>query len=173
MKKIAIIIMMVLTASCGGDADVDGHNSGSTSGTITLSGNDTAIVGTQLDTGFIGASPASGTQPDSIIIVNSASTVLFPAADILIPDLADPNNGFVIVVTDASDISGFKVISMSVFVNGEKIDYACTSPAGVFIDCGSGSISLDIDNKTVSFSNLTVQNLDTDSVLTLDGMLAW
>ena len=174
MKLPAILFALLLITSCGGgDTGTNGNTSGSTDGTITLSGDDSEIVGTQLDTGFVGTSLAAGGQPDYIVIVDNASTVEFIAPNVLIPNLADPNNGFVVVVTDDSPGSGIKGISMSIWVSGTKYDYACTTPVSVFFECGANSISLNIGNKSVTFDNLTVTNIDSSTVLTMDGTLTW
>ena len=185
LKNYFYLAIAIFLTSCGGGGG--GENTsppdnndtteitspGSTSGTLTLSGDDTSLVGTQLDTGFVGASLAAGSQPDYIVIVDKLSKVTFTEPNVLTPELNDPNNAFVAVITDASESSGFKVISMSIVVNGIKYDYACTSPVSTFIECGLDSITLDIPNKTVSFNNVLVTNTNTSTVLTLNGTLNW
>jgi len=174
MKFYTTLLLISFLVGCGSDdSDTNENSSGNTTGTITLSGTDTTLVGTQLDTGFVGSSLAAGGQPDYIVIVDAASTVSFTSPNILIPNLADANNGFVVVVTDDSAGSGNKAISMSIWVSGTKYDYACTTPVSVFIECGVNSFTLDIGSKTVSFNNLTVTNVDTSTVLTMDGTLTW
>lgn len=186
MKIFAILFFALAITSCsggdgdtssGGDGDTSstdsGNSSGNTTGTILLSGNDTAIIGTQLNTGFVGSSLAASGQPNYIVIVDAASTVSFTEPNILTPNLADIDNGLILVVTDASSTSGFKGISMSISVGGIKNDYACTTPVSTFIDCGINSISLDIENKTVIFDNLIVTNTNTSTVLTINGTLEW
>ncbi|MCF6281075.1 MAG: hypothetical protein L3J28_02515 [Candidatus Polarisedimenticolaceae bacterium] len=106
--KIKILVssfmLTVFLSACGGGSgsddsqDGDENSSGSTTGVITLSGDDTTIVGTQLNTGFVGTSLAAGSQPDYIVIVDQASTVTFTPPNELIPSPADPNNGFVLAV---------------------------------------------------------------------------
>ncbi|MBL3619527.1 MAG: putative metal-binding motif-containing protein [gamma proteobacterium endosymbiont of Lamellibrachia anaximandri] len=155
-----------------------GENStGATEGTVTLSGSDTAFVGTQLDTGYIGTSLSNDGQPDTIVIVEQSGIVTFEEPNSLLP-WNDPNNGFTIVVLDidAIPLSAEKGISMAIMVNGIKHDYTCTTPfSGTWsVDCGgASSITLDIVNRTVSFNNTTVKNMDTDSLLTLNGTLTW
>ncbi len=178
MKISAILFFVLLITNCSsdsGDASSTGsdNSSGNTTGTIMLLGADTAIIGTQLNTGFVGSSLAAGGQPDYIVIVDAASTVSFTEPNILTPNLADIDNGLILVVTDASSISGFKGISMSVSVGGIRNDYACTTPVSTFIDCGINSISLDIGNKTIIFDNLIVTNTNTSTVLTINGTLTW
>ncbi|RDH90354.1 MAG: hypothetical protein DIZ77_00025 [endosymbiont of Seepiophila jonesi] len=160
------------TSSTGGDGGGGGavltpDSSGSTSGTVTLSGTDTAIFGTLLDTGFVGAFLATAVQPDHIIIVDSSSTLEVTA---------DINNGFTIVVTD--DSPGFKGISMAIVKDGTQYDYTCITPkpdtTTWTIDCGGvNSINFDIGNRTVIFSNTLVSNQDTGAILTIDGTLTW
>jgi len=182
MKLSIIMLFALLLTGCGGGGgsntstetgDVTGNSSGSTIGTITLSGSDTSFVGTQLDTGFIGSSLAAADQPDYIVIVDKSSTVTFEEPNLLLPMPADPNNGFGLVVIDDSADSGIKGISMSIFVSGVKYNYTCTIPASTFINCGADSIALDIANKTITFNNATVINADTNTILTMDGSLVW
>ena len=177
MKTSAILFFILFITSCSsgsGDSNASSGNSeGNTTGTITLSGDDTAIIGTQLNTGFVGSSLAAASQPDYIVIVDAASTVTFTEPNILTPNLADTNNGLIMVVTDASSTSGFKGISMSISVGGIRNDYACTTPVSTFIDCGINAISLDIGNKIVIFDNLIVTNTNTSTVLTINGTLTW
>jgi len=150
------------------------NSSGNTTGSITLSGPDTSMVGTTLDTGFVGTSIAAGSQPNHIAIVDRLSTVTFNAPNILIPNNVDPSNGFVLVVTDDSPSSGIKGISMSIVISGAKYDYLCTTVASrSMIHCGSNSITLDIANKSVTLNNVNVENADTKTVLTLAGQLSW
>lgn len=173
MKYTAIVFFILLLTGCGGGSDSanpDGNSSGNTTGTVTLSGNDTGTVGTQLDTGFVGTSVAAGGQPDYIVIVDKASNVTFTPPNTLTPDLADSKNGFVLVVTDAGTT---QAISMSILVNGNKYDYACTTPIATFTDCGTDSIILNIGNKTVTFNNVQTANKGTGELLTLDGSLTW
>jgi len=176
MKYFAVLLIALSMASCGGGGSTPTGTSGkagATSGVITLSGDDTSIVGMQLDTGVVGSSLASGLQPDYIIIVDQASSVTFTEPNILTPKLDDPSNGFVLVVTDDSAGSGIMGISMSILVGGTKLDYVCTNPGATFIDCGTGSITLNIPNKTVTFVNTTTENKDTGAILILDGTLTW
>ena len=181
LKRLIILSISLILISCGGggggntnNGSSGNDNSGVTSGVITLLGDDTSIVGTQLNTGNVGISPAAGDQPDYIVIVDKASSVTFTPPNILIPNVADPANGLVLVVTDASAISGFKGISMSISVGGNKLDYACSLPSSAFTICGGiDSIILDLPNKSVTFNNALVQNVDTKTTMTLNGTLTW
>lgn len=172
MKLFTTIILALFMIGCGGGGSTT-NTQGNTSGVITLLGEDSSVIGTTLDTGFVGSSLAAGSQPDYIIIVDKASSVTFNAPNTLTPNIADFSNGFVLVVTDDSAGSGTKGISMSITVDGIKFDYACSTPVNVFIDCGPNSITLDIANKTVTFDNTTVINIANNSVLTMDGALTW
>lgn len=174
IKLFATILLASTMISCGGSGGSTANNTqGNTDGTITLSGDDTSVVGTKLDTGFVGSSLAAGSQPDYIVIVDKSSSVTFSAPNILVPNINDFNNGFVLVVTDDSAGSGIKGISMSIIVGGTKLDYACSTPVTTFIECGTNSITLDIGNKTVSFNTATVINTATGTTLTLNGTLVW
>lgn len=172
MKLFMVSILALTIISCGG-GESNNSTKGNTSGIITLSGDDTSIVGTKLDTGFIGASPAAGSQPDYITIVDKSSSVTFTPPNTLTPDISDPSNGFILVVSNDGSGSGIKGISMSIITGGTKLDYACSNPVSSFIDCGTNSIDLNIVNKTVKFSNAAVSNTATGSVLIIDGTLTW
>ena len=178
MKLFMLLVFTLSITGCGGGGgnnnnDNSTNTSGNASGVITLSGDDTSIVGTQLDTGYVGSSLAAEFQPDYITIVDKASSVTFTPPNVLIPNIADPSNGFVMVIMDDSPGSGIKGISMSIIVGGTKLDYACTTPVATYIECGINSIDLDIANKTVIFDNATVTNTDTGTILTIDGTLTW
>lgn len=159
------------SGSGGGSGTAGGSTSGMTTGTITLTGNDTDTVGTTLDTGFIGSSLAAAGQPDYVVIVDQVSTVSFTPPNILIPDLADPANGFVLVVTDED--AGIKAISMSIFVGGLKYDFVCNRPMGPFTDCGVDTIVVDIAGRTVTLNNTITENKISKEELILDGTLTW
>lgn len=186
LKQVFILGLAIILSSCGGGGggtpatsgtdntgNTENTTPGNTTGTVTLSGDDTVLVGTQLDTGFVGASPAAGSQPDYIVIVDKDSTVSFTEPNILTPDISNPQNAFILVVTDASAVSGYKGISMSIITNGVKYDYACTSPVSTFIECGLNTIKLDIASKKISFLNTVVTNVASSSILVLNGELSW
>ena len=184
MKLLSVFIaasFLVLSAvGCGGSDTVDDIIDeiledfyGATSGVVTLSGDDTSEVGTTLDTGFVGTHLKTENQPDYIVIVDRESIVSSSGTDILIPENTDPANGFVMVVTDDTADSGLTSISMTIVVNEVEFSYACTSPVSTFVECGSGSISLDIANGTVDFDNVDVINVDSNSILVIDGSLSW
>lgn len=182
LPVIFCFLLALSLAACGGGSgsgggDGSGGSGGSTSGPttgmISITGVDTGIVGDMLDTGFIASSLAAGGQPDHISIVDQNSTVSFVPPNVLIPDLADPDNGFVLNIFDDSPGGGFKGISMSIVVAGVKYDYVCTAPAATFIDCGATAISLDIGARTITLTDAAVENKATDVVHTLNGTLTW
>ena len=145
---------------------------GSSIGTITLSGPDTAVHGSVLNTGHVGASKAAGYQPDYIVVVDPSSSVSDDGQGMLVPYNNDVNNGLVLVVTDVRQ--DLKAISMSMLNNGVKYDYVCNSePHSSMMNCGANSILLDIDNKTVTLNNAAVENAETKTVLRMSGTLRW
>lgn len=162
------------SASASQNAPRGENSSGNTQGTITLLGPDTAMVGTSLDTGYVGTSLAAGFQPDYIVIVDRQSTVTMNEQNMLVPNNADPSNGFVLVVTDVKANQGPRAISMSIVVGGVKHDYLCsTQPSRSMVHCGENAISLDIPNRSVSFRDAKVINDDTKTILTMAGSLGW
>jgi hypothetical protein len=173
-----ILLALVLSACGGGSSGGDdpaaggGNSSGATTGMITLTGVDTASVGSQLNTGFIGSSLAAASLPDYIVIVDQNSTVTFTEPNMLTPVLADPLNGFVLVVTDDSASGGPKALSMDIYVGGVEYAYTCTT-LGVPIDCGASAITLDIGSKTITLNDAVVENKVSKTTLTLAGSLTW
>jgi len=151
----------------------EGSSFGRTTGTVALSGTDTETTGTQLSTGFVGAVLASSTMPNHIIIVDQASTVEFSESNGLQPNITNLGDFFILVVLD-DPVSGTHGISMTIVANGIENDYLCSSPfTSPQIDCGLNSVSLDIENNTVTFNNTTVLNQVTATTLTLNGTLVW
>ena len=145
-------------------------------GIITLIGPDTTIVGTRLDTGFAGTMPTrDAQQPDYVIVADSASSLSYAEPSALGSDSLDPENGMVLVVTDAQRNHGVQGISMSIVVDYRKYDYLCTTDSGssAMEQCGNGTIVLDIPNRFLNLSNAKVNNADTGAVLRLNGRLDW
>ncbi len=169
MKQFLLsIFLLSLISGCGGGSESNSENpdtegaSENITGSITLTGADTATVGTQLSPRYIN----SFTGAPDYIVIDTASAVN--------PTPADALNGFTLVVTDDSSGSGGKFISMAILVDGTKHDYACTTPVTTFIDCGGlNNILLDIENTTVTLTNVTVTNTDTSTILTMNGTLSW
>jgi hypothetical protein len=164
----------------GGSSDPDPTgtgNAGNTTGEVTLTGDDTSVVGTTLDTGYIASSLKDAAQPDYIIIVDKNSSVVIENSMAPEITLADPENGFVINVSDDTPgASGMKFISMGIVVDGTEFSYTCYTPNAPSwsVDCGGlDSIDLDIPGRTVSFTDTTVINTVSATILTLNGTLTW
>ena len=171
--------LLAALAGCGGSDSAPQAGSanaagGVSSGVLSLSGEDVAVVGDTLDTGYVGMSPAVGSSPDFIIVVDSSSTVTGSGISI-VPQSGDMANAVVMVVTDAltPGISQFKGISMFIIKNGVRFDYTCTTPASSSGDCGLGKISLDMPGRSVMFNKVMVQNDTTGAILEIDGQLSW
>ncbi len=170
MKHFLIsIFLLSLISGCGGGGSSTSDTedtSDNISGSITLVGDDTAIVGAQLNPRYIDSFLAIPMQQPDYIVIDTASSVN--------PTPADALNGFTLVVTDDTAGSGMKGISMAILVNGTQYDYLCTTPVTTFIDCGgSNNIQLDIGNTSVTLTNVTVTNADTSTILTMNGTLSW
>ncbi len=180
-----ITLIFTLTA-CGGSGDGDEDPSGDGSyvgggdsnatGGFDLSGDDTAVYGTYLEAGAVGAALADSAtgQPDYIIIVDEGKTV----TDSMLFEFDDAEealDGFVMVVSDAStETSDLKFISMTILKDGVEFLYACSTPVTTSGDCGGlDSIELDILSGTVTLNDTTVFNQDSGTVLTLDGTVTW
>ncbi len=62
-------------------------------------------------------------------------------------------------------------ISMSIVRNAVPYQYACDSDFSIFMDCGG--LDFDIATQTLEMTNVTVENTNTGSVLTIDGTVVW
>ncbi|MCF6300762.1 MAG: hypothetical protein L3J52_06550 [Proteobacteria bacterium] len=137
---------------------------------LSLSGGDTVEIGDTLNAGDIayGRADLTGIE-ESIIVVDVGSTISsdpapFPPGNpgnLILITPADPNNTFIMIV-------GGGAISMNIVTEGVVRRYAC---GGIFIDCSQ--FVLDPVNRMVTFTNATVENVDTQSVLTINGILTW
>jgi hypothetical protein len=133
--------------------------------TITLSGDEAVANGGTLRTGDVKANRADLTgNIDSAIIVDEGSIIPPQGSDPVIQH-DDINNLFTIVVGETN-------ISMGIIANGVTRRYACSSGGAIFTDCGTG-LNFDLAGKKVTFTDTTVINIDTDSILTLNGMVQW
>ena len=195
MKKLAgVVFIAAILQACGGSsnpAPTGSGNSGSGSsggagtlasggvatGNLILTGEETGLVGSMLTPGYVGESPGDATQsqPNYIVIVDASSTVVNTGSGTILPDITDPNNAFVLVATDATNLpsSGYKGISMTIAVGGTRYDYTCTTP-GTLENCGgNATISLDIPGGRVTFTGTNVTNADTGKVITINGSVLW
>lgn len=180
MKSVLIVAACALRAACGGGSDDDGESiaavggggGGGATGVITLSGTDTSAVGTQLQAGAISALAATPSFPAYAIVVNPGSTII-NAGGAIAPQLANPNNGFVVTVFGPGVGAVQSGISMIIRVNGAEYAYACSTPVVSHIECGMGSLSLNVAARTLALSDTTVINTGTGATLTLNGNLSW
>lgn len=144
-----------------------------TSYNLALSGGDTAKVGTSLATGDLAFGREDLAGPiESLIIVDKCSTIspapaAFPPGD---PrntasfNTADPDNSFVMVVSDAT-------VSMAIVKNAVSYRYACATGVNVFVDCGG--LDFNVATKTLKMTKVKVENTDTGSLLTINGTIVW
>ena len=140
---------------------------------LTISGGETAQLGTSLKTGDLAFGREDLTGPiDALIIVDKCSTIsdtpaAFPPGDprnTASINPADPDNTFVMVVSKAA-------ISMAIVKNAVSYTYACDSDFNIFRDCGG--LDFDVATRTLNLNNVTVENTDTASVLTINGQVTW
>lgn len=154
-----------------GEGDTGDENS-ENYGTIQLSGDETADVGTTLTVGHIavGREDLTGTTKSVILTdVNTPITEEGPAP----PNL---KNGFILIGGDDLDTlssdGALKDISMIIFIDDLEYRFACSVPADTFIDCGE-DYDIDFENKTMVFDSTIVANTETQKVLVLDGNISW
>ncbi|MDD7888113.1 hypothetical protein [Flavivirga sp. 57AJ16] len=176
MKKInlVIIVLSILCLSaCSKDNDNNPENN-AVSGTIQLSGTDTDLLGTSLKVGNIDVDGLDTTGTIKSVTLLDENTTIEDGE--LMP--TNFSNAFVIVaaqfdVEDNADVE--KAISMIILKNGEEYRYVCTSPSdnsSEDTDCGSG-FSVDKTKKQVVFKNTTVINVDSETILTMNGTITW
>lgn len=160
------------------DGDLDeeegdtGDENSENYGTIQLSGDETADVGTTLTVGHIAVGREDLTGTTKSVILTDIDTPITEEG----PEPANLKNGFIIAGGDdlntVSTDGAQKDISMIIFIDDQEYRFVCSVPAGTFIDCGE-DYNIDFENKTMIFDSTTVINTDTQKVLTLDGSVSW
>ena len=158
----------ILISACGGGSSSTNQTTGIVvSGSITLTGDDTAIVGTTLEPVYVDPHEVVATVSPAYVEVSSYSPDSATAADF--------QNGFSFGVIDDTTDSGPKSITMGITVNGVSYEYACSTPASSqFSSCGDiNNITLDIDGGSVSLNGITVYNKTSGNALVLNGVITW
>lgn len=179
MKTIYTILTMLsvmfLSINCDNDNSSEEEIASTDArGVITLSGEDTTEIGTQLEVGNInyGRKDLTGLD-ETIIIVPKGAKISEDAPDLPLNDpnyvesiisFEDIENTFVIVL-------GQELISMVIVVNGIERRYICDSLFETSIACGS--VVLDAEAKKSVLSNVTVKNVETGTILTMNGTVNW
>ncbi|WP_040253575.1 hypothetical protein [Psychroserpens mesophilus] len=168
-----IVIFTLLIVSCSGSDDSsDSADDNTVIGTIQLSGDDTTEVGSSLTVANIDPNGLSTTGTSSAVVLLDENTTVENGE--LVP--TNFMNAFVIVAAefDAEDNAAVdKSISMTIVKNGEEFRYVCSTPptsAADDTDCGSG-FSVDKVIKQVVFDDTTVINVDSGSILTMNGTI--
>ena len=173
LKKLStILIALLFFSACTTDSGL--QNDTSAEGEILLNGEDTATVGTSLKVGAIAYGRKDLTGIEAAIVIAPLGSTILEDSPTLSPNdpgyvtsiinFKDAENAFVIVAAQG-------LISMVIVTNGIERRYVCDSKYNTSVTCGS--ITLDVQNKTVIFNNSTVKNTDTHTILTLNGALNW
>ena len=166
--KLMLIALLILGCSSNDDSS----NNHTVYGSIQLSGSDTSSLGNTLSVGNIDADALDTTGTSSSVVLSDENTSFVNGE----PNIGDLLNGFVIVAAEFSTSGNAdvqKAISMTILKNGEEFSYVCSTPATSAADntdCGTG-FSVDKDAKVVVFDNTTVINVDTGTILTMDGTI--
>jgi hypothetical protein len=166
-----IVVIALLLISCSSDDDSNSGGSGNY-GTIQLSGPDTSSLGSSLIVGNIDPDGLNSTGTSSSVVLLDENTSIVDGE--LIP--TDFLNGFVIVAAQfavGNNTEVNKAISMTILKNGEEFSYVCSTPATSSADntdCGSG-FSVDKVAKQIVFDDTTVINVDTETILTMNGTI--
>ncbi|WP_139205220.1 hypothetical protein [Algibacter pectinivorans] len=173
-KKCLMLCAVVSLSLMGCSSDSDG-DSGNAKGSITLSGEETSVVGTSLTVGNIleGAYQTGTTK--SVTLTHKSIDIEDGEIN---PTTASLVNSFIIVTAqfdDEDNAAATKAISMIIIKNGEEYRFVCASDyngGSDELDCGSG-FNVDQENNQVTFDDTTVENTETGKVLTLNGVVTW
>ncbi|MBU2929393.1 hypothetical protein [Winogradskyella psychrotolerans] len=165
-----IVVIALLMVGCSNSDDSSGSNS--VYGTIQLSGSDTSSLGSSLIVGNIDADALDTTGTSSSVVLSDENTMFVNGE----PDVGDFLNAFIIVAAefstgDSTDVQ--KAISMTILKDGEEFSYVCSTPATSSADntdCGTG-FSVDKVAKQIIFDDTTVINVDTGTILTMNGTI--
>lgn len=174
---IAISILFIMN-SCNDDEtnaemnnDSDNNN---VSGTITLTGEETEFFGTTLVVRniLVNRTDLTGGVTNSVALLPENVTI---TDDDVIFD--DPDNGFNLLGVDfsAEPVDIGKTIGLAIAKDGVRYTFFCDSPVtdgtGA-IECGE-NYNIDFVEQKVTFDNTTVINVDSQKILTLDGIISW
>ena len=171
LNTITIALFTFCIISCSSSDDSNSGNN-NVFGTIELSGADTASVGTTLVVGNIEANAFNTTGTSSSVVLLDENTTI-ENDELVSTDFA---NAFIIVAAQFSsedNAAADKTISMTILKNGEEFRYVCSTPPTSTIDntdCGLG-YSVDKIAKRVTFNDTTVINVDSGSILTMNGII--
>lgn len=172
ISVLKIVIITLLVVSCSESDDNSDSGSNTVIGTIQLSGDDTAEVGNSLTVGNIDSNAFNTTGTSSSVVLVDINTTVVNGE--LVP--TNFMNAFVIVAAQFSaedNAAVDKTISMTIVKNGEEFRYVCSTPptsAADDTDCGLG-FSVDKVIKQVVFDDTTVINVDSGSILTMNGTI--
>jgi hypothetical protein len=172
--SILSIVLFSFIACSSSSNGSDGSNDAN--GTITLSGEDTSIFGTSLTVAkAVEGAYTTGTSK-SVTLVHK--NIDIDSYGEITPTAASFNEGFIIVVSqfESEDNAAVeKTISMIILNNGEEYRYVCTSDFGGgsdVYDCGEDFLVNQTINEII-FSNTTVQNTESNTILTLNGTVSY
>jgi len=174
MKKINVLLIVTLICliSCSDGGDKDSENN-DVFGTIQLSGEDTATIGSSLKVGNINLDGLDTTGTTKSVTLSDENTSIVGGE----VESTNFSNAFIIVASEFTledNTTAQKVISMTIVSNSTEFRYGCLTPSNSsgFIDCGTG-LKVDKDKKEVVFKNTTVENTETGTILTMNGTITW
>nr|WP_321222394.1 hypothetical protein [uncultured Psychroserpens sp.] len=167
-----VLFLSLLLTNCSGDDDDSMSENNIAFGTIQLSGPDTQIFGNSLTVGNIDPDGLDTTGTNSSVTLLDENTTIVDGE--LVP--TDFANAFVIVAaqfTVGDNAAVNKAISMVIVKDGLEYGYVCTTPptsSADNTDCGTG-FSVDKVAKQIVFDDTTVINTDTQTILTMNGII--
>lgn len=173
LNILKITLIALFFVNCSSDDDSNSENN-TVFGTIQLSGTDTSTVGSSLVVGNIQIDAFATTGTDSSVVLLDENTTVVDGEI----NPTDFSNAFVIVAAqfdEDDNAAAEKTISMTILKNGEEFRYVCSTPpldVTDNTDCGSG-FSVDKIEKRVVFNNTTVINVDSGTILTMDGTIEY
>lgn len=169
--KVVVVTLFVMGCSSSDD-NSDSADDNTVFGTIQLSGDDTAVLGNSLTVANIDPNGLTTTGTSSAVVLLDENTTVENGE--LVP--TNFMNAFVIVVAQFStddNAAVEKTISMTIVKNGEEFRYVCSTPPTSAADdtnCGT-DFSVDKVAKQIVFDDTTVINVDSGTILTMDGTI--
>lgn len=175
-----IFSALLMLAGCGSSSSTSvptgGGGSASgifpASGSLTFTGADTANIGSQAVAGYAVPVAATSSSPASVVIVDSGNP--------LVSSSNNGNDGFFMTVSDGvSSISSSPILTVTMLITTGGVDYAyvcsITSSSTSSGDCGSGTVTLDIANRMVTFVGAVMTRYISSgtTTITIDGTIRW
>ena len=176
-----IFSALLMLAGCGSSSSTSVPTGGGgtasgifpASGTLSFTGADTVNIGGQVVAGYAVPVAATSSSPASVVIVDSGNPLASTSNS--------SGDGFFMTVSDGvSNISSSPILTVNMLITTGGVEYAyicsITSPPTSSGDCGVGTVTLDIANRSVTFVGATITRFTsagTQETITVDGTIRW